>query len=212
MRDKIDKKNVKNEKHLRRLLWTRRSSSAFFRPTWKVSKRWGHFLRQWWWLWWGWWWLITFYLGCDFNICLGMIDTKGNDWGEGEGLMVTRKQMCGFFHPDEQTSSSKVQLHNFCTWIALDKDKADWQELSAKVTSAPEHFSRILHHITSTSTLLLLMKTVKGTRHVEHGVCHNAGMRHQGNCDCMAKMGKNAPRKIKVPRNVEAHWENWHGQ
>ena len=103
-------------------------------------------------------------------------------------------------------------VHNFCTWIALDKDKADWQELSAKVTSAPEHFSRILHHITSTSTLLLLMKTVKGTRHVEHGVCHNAGMRHQGNCDCMAKMGKNAPRKIKVPRNVEAHWENWHGQ
>ena len=98
--------------------------------------------------------------------------------------MVTRRQMCGFFHPDEQTSSSKVQLHNFCTWIALDKDKADWQELSAKVTSAPEHFSRILHHITSTSTLLLLMKTVKGTRHVEHGVCHNAGMRHQGNCDC----------------------------
>ena len=114
--------------------------------------------------------------------------------------MSTRKQVCGFFHPDEQTSSSNVQLHNFCTWIALDKDKADWQELSAKVTSAQEHFSRILHHLTSTSTLLFLMKTVKGTRHVEHGVCHNAGLRHQGNCDCMAKMGKNAPRKIKVLR------------
>ena len=66
--------------------------------------------------------------------------------------MVTRKQVCGFFHPDEQTSSSNVQLHNFCTWIALDKDKADWQELSAKVTSAPEHFSRILHRLILTLT------------------------------------------------------------
>ena len=73
--------------------------------------------------------------------------------------MSTRKQVCGFFHPDEQTSSSNVQLHNFCTWIALDKDKADWQELSAKVTFAPEHFSRILNHLTSTSSLLLLKKT-----------------------------------------------------
>ena len=122
--------------------------------------------------------------------------------------MVTRKQMCGFFHPDEQTSSSNVQLHNFCTWIALDKDKADWQELSAKVTFAPEHFSRILNPLilTSTSTLLLLMKTVKGRRHVEHSVFHNAGLRHQGRCNCMAKMGKNAPRKIKVLRAKAEMW------
>ena len=81
-----------------------------------------------------------------------------------KGLMVTRKQMCGFFHPDEQTSSSKVQLHNFCNLHSLSLSPAS-QACARGARSRRETRlqPRLLHkHKMLASMQKMLFNQVKG--------------------------------------------------